>query len=127
MLRRLQDFGLLPREIAQLLNEIRRIGNAAVHANAGGYRSPLHALKLTWQIALWFHRTFANPSYKCGPFIPPTAPPDESAELKAELARLQQDLHTYEASHQEKANSSPTYKRNSAKPKTSKPSGNRSP
>ena len=101
LLQRLQDYGVLPREIAQLFREIRKSGNDANHALKDDHRTALYSLKLTWQIALWFHRTFANPSYKSGPFIPPTAPPDESAELKAELARLQQDLHTYEASHQE--------------------------
>lgn len=35
LLRRLQDQGILPREIAQLFGEVRRVGNAANHAIAG--------------------------------------------------------------------------------------------
>ena len=37
----------------------------------------------------WFHRTFRNPSFKSGPFIPPQAPQDESAALRAELTHKQ--------------------------------------
>src|SRR5262249_52225864 len=46
-------------------------------------------------------RTFRNPSFKSGPFIPPQAPPDESAELRAELTRLSQELEQDRAVHQE--------------------------
>jgi len=37
LLRRLQDQGILPREIAQLFGEVRRAGNAASHAIAGDH------------------------------------------------------------------------------------------
>ena len=74
LLRRLQDQGILPREIAQLFGEVRRAGNAASHAMAGDHRTALAALKITWQLGLWFHRTFRNPSFKSGPFIPPQRP-----------------------------------------------------
>ena len=85
LLRRLQDQGILPREIAQLFGEVRRAGNAASHTVAGDHRTALAALKITWQLGLWFHRTFRNPSFKSGPFIPPQAPQDESAELRVEF------------------------------------------
>lgn len=101
LLRRLQDYGLVPREIAQLFGEVRRAGNAASHALTGDHRAALNALKITWQIGLWFHRTFANPNFKSGPFVPPKAPEDESAELRFELLALQKDLQAYEASHHE--------------------------
>jgi type I restriction enzyme R subunit len=100
LLRRLQDQGILPREIAQLFNEIRRAGNAASHGLSGDHGTALASLKITWQLGLWFHRTLKDPSFKPGPFIPPVAPKDESAELQAELARLAQALSDYEASHQ---------------------------
>jgi type I restriction enzyme R subunit len=41
LLRRLQDQGILPREVGQLFAEIRRAGNAASHAISG--RSPYGA------------------------------------------------------------------------------------
>lgn len=103
LLRRLQDQGILPREIAQLFGEVRRAGNAASHAMAGDHCTALATLKITWQLGLWFHRTFRNPSFKSGPFIPPQAPPDESAELRSELTRLRQALEQDRAAHQETA------------------------
>ena len=52
-------------------------------------------------MGLWFHRTFQDPRFKSGPFIPPQAPQDESEALRAELAQLRADLTTYQAAHQE--------------------------
>ena len=94
---------MLPREIAQLFGEVRRAGNAAGHAMSGDHRTALAALKITWQLGIWFHRTFTNPSFTSGPFIPPQAPPDESADLRAELTRLSQTLEQGLAAHQETA------------------------
>ena len=99
LLRRLQDSGILPREVYQLFGEVRRTGNAANHALEGEHREALSALKLAWQLSLWFHRTFKNPSYKSGPFIPPTPPKDESDELRAEMERLNTALHQYQETH----------------------------
>ena len=103
LLRRLQDQGILPREIAQLFDEVRRAGNAASHAIAGDHRTALATLKITWQLGLWFHRTFSDPSFRSGPFIPPRAPPDESAALRTELTRLSQELEQDRAAYQETA------------------------
>ena len=99
LLRRLQDSGLLPREITQLFGEVRRTGNAASHALEGDHRGALSAMKITWQLSLWFHRTFKNPAYKAGPFVPPVPPKDESDELRAEMERLSKALHDYQETH----------------------------
>lgn len=99
LLRRLQDHGIVPREIAQLFDEIRRAGNAASHALSGDHRMALSSLKIAWQLGLWFHRTFANPAFKSGPFIPPAPPQDESKELRVELNRLTTVLQEYEVAH----------------------------
>lgn len=103
LLRRLQDSGILPREIHQLFSEIRRAGNAANHALSGDHRSALSTLKLTWQLGLWFHRSFKDPNYKSGPFLPPQAPSDESVELRAELKRLNQLVDEFQTAHQDVA------------------------
>jgi len=103
LIRRLQDQGILPREVAQLFSEVRRAGNAASHAMIEDHRTALAALKLTWQIGVWFHRTFKNPAFKSGAFIPPLAPRDESDDLRAELARLTKELAEYRAAHHEAA------------------------
>ena len=103
LLRRLVDSGVLPREIFQMFGEVRRAGNAANHALSGDHRSALTALKLTWQLGLWFHRTFKDSAYKSGPFIPPRPPTDESAELRAELEQLRSAAAEYKATHSEVA------------------------
>jgi type I restriction enzyme, R subunit len=103
LLRRLQDQGILPREIAQLFDTIRRSGNSANHAFTDDHRTALDNLKIAWQLSLWFHRTFKNPGFKSGAFIPPVAPVEESAELRSELARLTQILEAYAATQQETA------------------------
>ncbi len=101
LLHRLQESGVLPREVALLFGEVRRTGNAANHALAGDHRTALATLKIVWQLGVWFHRTFSDPAYKSGPFLPPAPPGDESAELKAELTRLRQAFSEYQASHQQ--------------------------
>lgn len=97
LLRRLQDQGIIPREIAQLFGEVRRAGNAANHAIVGDHRLALGILKITRQIGIWFHRTFADPEFKPGPFIPPAAPPDRNEELRVELERLNAVLAEHQA------------------------------
>jgi len=101
LIRRLQDQGILTREVAQLFGEVRRAGNAANHAFAGDHRAALACMRITWQLGLWYHRTFAKKDYKSGPFIPPIAPKDESAELKAELTSLKKALSDYQATHKQ--------------------------
>ncbi|MBQ0961636.1 type I restriction-modification system endonuclease [Ideonella sp. 4Y11] len=90
LIRRLQGEGLLPREVRQLFDQIRVTGNAASHALEGDHAKALATLKLSWQLSLWFHRTFKAADYRSGPFIPPSPPADESADLKRELASLRQ-------------------------------------
>ncbi len=99
LLRRLQDQGILPREVAQLFSEVRRAGNAANHAIVGDHRTALTVLKITWQLGIWYHRTFSNAAFKSGPFVPPSPPKDESEELRAELTTLSKALAEYQAAH----------------------------
>lgn len=99
LLRRLQDQNILPREVAQLFGEVRRAGNAANHAITGDHRTALAVLKISWQLGIWFHRTFANPAFKSGPFVPPSPPKDESEELRNELATLSKALAEHQAAH----------------------------
>ncbi|WP_159690163.1 type I restriction-modification system endonuclease [Cognatazoarcus halotolerans] len=100
LLRRLQDHGILPREVGGLFHEIRKAGNDANHNLAGDHRTALMAMRLAWQLGVWFHRTFKDPAFKSGPFVPPAPPIDENAELKAELDALQQELQAFRAAHQ---------------------------
>jgi type I restriction enzyme R subunit len=100
-LRRLQDQGILPKEISQVFGEIRRSGNAANHSVEGDHQIALSMLKMAWQLGIWFHRTFKEPSYKSGPFIPPTSPVDQTVELHEELKQLQKELQDYQLEHKE--------------------------
>ena len=97
LIRRLQGEGMLPKEVRQVFDQIRISGNAANHGLQGDHAGALSALKLCWQLGLWFHRTFKDANYKSGPFVPPHAPVDESADLHAELARLQQAVAAFAA------------------------------
>lgn len=99
LLRRLQFRGLLPREIANLFHEVRDSGNKAAHDGSGDHRTALAMLRFSWQLGVWYHRTFQDRNYRSGPFVPPAPPKDESAELRAELDRLKGELETYRESH----------------------------
>jgi type I restriction enzyme R subunit len=103
LLQRLEREKILTREVAQLFFEVRKAGNDANHALRGDHRTALACLKITRQLGLWYHRTFADPEFKGGPFIPPTAPADESAELRAELSKLKSALSEYQATHSQTA------------------------
>jgi type I restriction enzyme, R subunit len=103
LLRRLQDQGILPSEVAQLFGEVRRAGNAASHQLAGDHSSALSTLKISWQLGLWFHRTFGDHNFKSGPFIPPRPPVDQTEELRSELARLAAALAEHQATHKQAA------------------------
>lgn len=101
LLRRLQDHGIVPREVGGLFHEIRKAGNDANHNLAGDHRTALLAMRLAWQLGVWFHRTLKDPAFKSGPFIPPIPPVDESADLKAELEALQREVLAFRAAHQD--------------------------
>ena len=103
LIRRLQDEGILTREVAQVFGEIRRAGNAASHAIEGDQETALTILKMAWQLGVWFHRTVKDASFRPGPFIPPIAPEDQSVELHQELQHLKKELQKYESIHRQTA------------------------
>lgn len=103
LVRRLQDQGIVPREVGTLFTEIRKAGNDANHRLGGNHRTALLSLRLTWQLGVWFHRTFKDPAFKSGPFQPPAPPANESGEIKAELDALRAELAQYRAAHQDAA------------------------
>lgn len=101
LLRRLEEQGYLPREIAQLFIDIRRFVNVVNYAPSSNHGAALSALKISWQLGLWFHRTFGDPSLEFGPFIPPATPQSASEELSAELNRLAKEVERYRTAHQD--------------------------
>lgn len=52
LIRRLQDQGILPREVAQLFSEVRRAGNAANHALTGDHRTRLAHLMIAHEVGV---------------------------------------------------------------------------
>src|SRR5687768_2023613 len=71
LLRRLRDENVLNYQTYQLFGEIRRVGNAASHANQGDQATALNILKMGWQLGVWFQRTFMQPDFKASDFITP--------------------------------------------------------
>ena len=97
VLRLLREGGLLPREVGDVFHYVRRVGNVAVHENRGSLGDALGALKLAGQLGNWFRRTFLNdPDFRPGPFRPPAPPVDATADLRAEVERLQQAVREQE-------------------------------
>lgn len=91
VLRTLRLRDLMPREAAELFYHLKRVGNAAVHEDAGTASDVLAALKVARQAAIWYHRSYGgDPSFKAGPFVPPSVPCDPTPDLKAQIAALEQ-------------------------------------
>ena len=92
-LRFLQRRGAYTREIGDAFHTVRKAGNRAVHHAEGDPRGALQALRLTRNIAVWYHRAFSTDHrFKAGKFVPPPEPEDASEELGAELDALRDAL-----------------------------------
>jgi type I restriction enzyme, R subunit len=87
LLRRLQDEGVISREVFQLFDAIRYAGNKASHEIGGDEQRALNALKMAWQLAVWFERSFYRADWQAAEFIIPRKH-DESAALRVELEKL---------------------------------------
>lgn len=92
VLRRLKFECNLPREVGELFHALRISGNYAAHGNTEDHASALNGLKLARQLAIWYSRTFHNPSAQFGPFASPPKPSDTTKELLAELNLLKSKL-----------------------------------
>ena len=88
LLRRLKVERVITREVADLFHQIRVVGNEATHSYTGDHAEALTTLKLSRQLAIWFHRTFGDTHFKAGAFVPPPDPAAASAAVAAELERL---------------------------------------
>jgi type I restriction enzyme R subunit len=87
-LRRLQDRGV-HESVMQLFHTLRTVGNRSNHEGTGNQQDAFTQLKLAWQLAIWFQRTFgANRKFDPGPFVPPRDLKAESDSLKKELKEL---------------------------------------
>jgi type I restriction enzyme, R subunit len=86
LLRRLKFDRVLPDQAADIFHQIRIVGNRATHGQGGTHAEALTTLKLARELGIWFYRTFSDPRFSAGPFVPP---PDPSAATKALLDELE--------------------------------------
>lgn len=98
LLVRLQSEGLVPRDIATLFHQVRKAGNSAAHERSGDHRDALRMLRFSRELSIWYHRTFFDPDFAAGAFVPPRAPQDSSAELREDLEALRLELEVHRAS-----------------------------
>ena len=87
--------GVIAQDLADLWHTIRKDANAAAHNEKQFTQSEaLTALKYSRSLAVWFHRSFGrDPSFKPGPFVPPQAPKDATADLTMELEAVRREMH----------------------------------
>ncbi len=112
LLKRLEADGVLERDVAELFHVLRRKGNLANHDLHGDHATALKTLRIAWQLGVWFHRTFAEPAFRSGPFQPPPPPSqDDSAQqpasqdndqLRQELAELQEAVQNVLAAEEQR-------------------------
>ncbi|MGE6784419.1 type I restriction-modification system endonuclease [Ensifer adhaerens] len=89
VLRILRARSILQREVAEFFYHLKRAGNLATHEDKGTRSDALTGLKIARAIGAWFHQSYGNaPSYRPGPFVPPSPPSDASAALHQEIQRL---------------------------------------
>lgn len=95
VLRFLRRSRTLPRKVEDDFHAIRKAGNLAAHDHEDDAGEALHQLKNARHLALWFHRAFGkDPRFRAGPFVTPTAAPDEAASraLESEIEELEATL-----------------------------------
>ena len=93
LLRRLNLERITPREVGDLIYQLRVTGNRATHDLSGTHGEALTGLKVARQLGIWFHRTFSKATgFKAGQFVPPPDPAAATEALHTELARLREEL-----------------------------------
>lgn len=97
--RRLREERVLPPDIYQLFGEIRRTGNEANHELYTNREKALNMLKLAWQLAVWFERTFGQTSGIPATFVHPAqpAPAKPPEEKRATLEHLERETQAAQA------------------------------
>lgn len=79
----------VPRQSLDLFHHLRIAGNDAVHGDLDDFAAALTGLKLARELGAWFVRSYCGtPKLVIGPFVPPPAPADPTASLRAELDKL---------------------------------------
>jgi len=103
LINELWKMGLVTDQISQMLHEVRKKGNDAVHEIHGDRNEALFHLRTVHRIAVWLYKSFYDRHFKHVSFSPPPEPVDASEALKVELDRLQTEFAKSEVLRQELA------------------------
>lgn len=91
-LRRLSYGNIIPIQVAKIFHALRKIGNVAVHEVKGDHANGLTGLRFARELGVWFHRTYGDPKFNPGSFVPPQPPVDAASSLRKELEELRGKL-----------------------------------
>jgi type I restriction enzyme R subunit len=77
----------------KLFHHLRKAGNQAAHGDLDDFATALTGLKVARELAGWFVRSYCGErDLALGPFVPPPAPADPTAALRAELEALRAEV-----------------------------------
>ena len=89
ILRALRSRNVVPRDVAEWLYHLKRLGNVAAHEDKGSRGEALQALKIAWAASVWLHRAYhGQRGFEPGPFVPPAPPTDATTAMMVELDDL---------------------------------------
>jgi len=94
LIQRLRRESIISSEVDDLFHSIRKARNDIVHEhrNADSHEA-LTLLKDARYLGIWFYRTFTkDKDFRAKPFVRPVAPTDPTTELQEEIKRLREDL-----------------------------------
>lgn len=96
----LSDQGFLTARVRGWFDEVRKIGNQAVHEGYAAQRDALQLVRACYELGAWFSRTVSGNRHVAPPFVPPqpavSAEPADKEESQ-ELQELRQLLSRYHA------------------------------
>ncbi|WP_367137183.1 DEAD/DEAH box helicase family protein [Saccharothrix sp. HUAS TT1] len=99
-LKMLSDQGFINQRVHGWFEQVRTIGNQAVHEGYAAQRDALVLVRACYELGAWFSRTVSGSRDAAPPFVPPqplAAPEPVVAEESEALAELRQLLSQYHA------------------------------
>ncbi|MDR5899437.1 type I restriction-modification system endonuclease [Halomonas vilamensis] len=81
-------------QVKELFHTLRVEGNKATHQFRTRHKEAMDGLKLSRELAIWFHRSFgkAGTTFKPGPFVPPADPSAQLRQFQADIEKLRHEL-----------------------------------
>lgn len=72
--RLLKNEGLLPYDVNQWINQVRKSRNDSTHEDIASEQEALSVLSFTYHIAVWFMQTYGDSSFKPEAYVAPSRP-----------------------------------------------------